>query len=86
VTQIAAVAWAGRGKERRAAFGFSDDGFHIIILGGTAGEKFDLEFGSFAPSGNVYAGIQLDGEYWILEFPWIMFRDIEAYFPLKPHL
>jgi hypothetical protein len=83
ITQIAAVAWAGRGKQNRAGFGFNDDGFHVI-LASTSGQNFDLEFGSFAPSGNVYAGLTLDGEFWILEFPWIMFRDIEAYFPLKP--
>jgi hypothetical protein len=83
VTQIAAVTWAGRGKQNRAGFGFTDDGFHVI-LADTAGQKFDLEFGRFAPSGNIYAGLMLDGEFWVLEFPWIMFRDIEAYFPLKP--
>ncbi len=79
------MAWAGRGKQDRAGFGFKDDGFHIL-LASTTGEKFDLEFGDFAASGNVYAGMMLDGEFWILEFPWIMFRDIEAYFPLKPNL
>lgn len=82
VTQVAAIAWAGRGKDSRAGFGFRDDGLHVILEPKT-GEKFDLEFGGVAPSGNVYAGLTLEGEFWVLEFPWIMFRDVEAYLPLK---
>jgi hypothetical protein len=82
VTQVAAIAWAGRGKESRAAFGFRDDGLHVILDSKT-GDKFDLEFGGVAASGNVYAGLMLEGEFWVLEFPWIMFRDIEAYLPLQ---
>ena len=46
--------------------------------------EFDIEFGGEAPSGNIYAGVMQDGEFWILEFPWIMYRDISAYLPLKP--
>ena len=82
MTQVAAIAWAGRGKDSRAAFGFRENGLHVILEPKT-GDRFDLEFGGVAPSGNVYAGLMLEGEFWVLEFPWIMFRDIEAYLPLK---
>jgi hypothetical protein len=83
VTQVAAIAWVGRGQQNRAAFGFADDGYHVI-LERAKGEPFDLEFGGESPSGNVYAGVRMDGEFWILEYPWIMYRDIDAYLPLKP--
>jgi hypothetical protein len=82
VTQVAAIAWSGRGKDTRSAFGFRDDGLHVILEPKT-GDKFDLEFGGVAASGNIYAGLMLEGEFWVLEFPWIMFRDIEAYLPLQ---
>jgi uncharacterized protein DUF4340 len=83
ITQVSAIVWVGRGKQNRAAYGFVDDGYHVI-LERSKGEAFDLEFGGEAPSGNVYAGVTLEGEFWILEFPWIMYRDIDAYLPLKP--
>ena len=82
ITQVAAIAWVARGNESRAAFGFRDDGLHVILEPST-GDKFDLEFGGVAPSGNLYAGLRLEGEFWILEFPWIMYRDIEAYLPVQ---
>lgn len=82
VTQVAAIAWAARGTNSRPAFGFREDGLHVVIEPKT-GDKFDLEFGGVAPSGNIYAGLALEGEFWVLEFPWIMYRDIEAYLPLK---
>ncbi|HZR19975.1 MAG TPA: DUF4340 domain-containing protein [Verrucomicrobiae bacterium] len=83
ITQVSAIVWVGRGRQSRAAFGFVDDGYHVV-LERSNGESFDLEFGGEAPTGNLYAGVTLEGEFWILEFPWIMYRDIDAYLPLKP--
>jgi hypothetical protein len=83
VVQTAALCWTGRGLPSRAAFGFVEGGYHLTVEF-SHGQKFEIEFGGEAPSGNVYAGLMLDGEFWILEFPWIMYRDIDAYLPLKP--
>ena len=83
VIQIAAIRWVGRGAQSRAAFGFADDGYHLV-LELKSGDNFDLELGGDSPSGNVYAAVLFDGQPWILEFPWILYRDIAAYLPLKP--
>jgi hypothetical protein len=84
VIQTSAIAWAGRGEQSRRAFGFTEDGYHLT-LELKSGARFDLEFGGEAPSGNVYASVNLDGEPWILEFPWMLLRDIVSYFPLSSH-
>lgn len=81
VTQVSAIAWAARGEQSRAPYGFAADGYHLTLERKT-GEKFALEFGGEAPSGNVYAAVVLEGQPWILEFPWMLFRDIASYFPL----
>jgi hypothetical protein len=47
------------------------------------GDKFEIEFGGEAPGGNVYAAVKLDGQPWILEFPWMLLRDLTSYFPLS---
>jgi hypothetical protein len=83
VIQISAVAWAARGEQNRAAYGFSEASYHLT-LELKSGVKFDVEFGGEAPSGNVYAAIVLEGQPWILEFPWLLFRDVAAYLPLRP--
>ena len=83
VVETAALSWVARGKEQRATHGFVDDGYHVV-LEFKNGSKLDLEFGGEAATGNRFAGVMLDGEFWIMEFPWIMYRDIDAYFPLKP--
>ncbi len=83
VIQISAIAWAARGEQNRAAYGFSEASYHLT-LELKSGAKFDVEFGGEAPSGNVYAAIVLEGQPWILEFPWLLFRDVAAYLPLKP--
>jgi len=82
VVQVSAIVWAARGEQSRAPYGFTADGCHLI-LELKNGDKFDLEFGGQAPSGNVYAAVLLESQPWILEFPWILFRDIASYLPLR---
>jgi hypothetical protein len=84
VIEVSAIAWAGRGEQSRAAFGFTADGYHLT-LELKNGAKFDLEFGGQSPSGDAYAAIILEGQPWILEFPWIVYRDVASYLPLSPH-
>jgi hypothetical protein len=82
VVQISAIVWVARGEQSRAAYGFTDDGYHLR-LALRSGANFDLEFGGQAPSGNVYAAVVLEGQPWILEFPWMLFRDIASYLPMS---
>jgi hypothetical protein len=81
VVQVSAITWVARGEQSRAAYGFAPEGYRLT-LDLKSGEKFDLEFGGEAPSGNVYAAVTLEGQPWILEFPWLLFRDIASYLPL----
>jgi hypothetical protein len=83
VVQTSAIAWAARGQQNRAGFGFADSGSHLT-LELKSGAKYDLEFGGVAPSGNVYTCVLLEDQPWILEFPWLLFRDINSYLPLSP--
>jgi hypothetical protein len=82
VVQISAIVWVARGEQSRAAYGFTADGYRLT-LELKNGEKFDLEFGREAPSGDVYASVILEGQPWILEFPWMLFRDVASYLPLS---
>lgn len=84
VIQTSAIRWSARGDQNRAAYGFTEDGYHLTVELKSGG-AFDLEFGGVAPSGDIYAAVLLEGEPWILEFPWILYRDICAYLPLTPH-
>jgi hypothetical protein len=78
LAEVEAVVWAGRGKQNRARFGFADDG-HQITLDLTGGDKATVEFGGQAPSGLPYAGVTLDGDFWVLEFPPSLYRHVLAY-------
>jgi len=41
-----------------------------------------VEFGAEAPSSCEYAAVIFDGQPWILEFPWPLFRDILTTLPI----
>ena len=84
VVQSSATAWVAQGEPDRAACGFSDNDYHLT-LELKNGASFDFEFGGEASSGDIYAKVTLEGQPWILEFPWILYRDISAYLPLSPH-
>lgn len=83
VTQVAALAWVGRGEASRATYGFGTNDYHLT-LELKNGTKFDFEFGGEAPSGDVYAAVILEDQPWIFEFPWMLYRDVAAYLPLSP--
>ena len=84
VVQVSAIAWVARGETNRAAYGFSDQGYHLT-LDLKNGAKFDMEFGGEAATGDTYAAVRLEDQPWIMEFPWILYRDICSYLPLSPH-
>ena len=84
VVQTSAIAWVSRGDQSLRTYGFTEDGYRLTLELKTS-EKFELEFGGEAPSGNVYAAVRLENQAWILEFPWALFRDLTTYFPLSSH-
>ena len=48
----------------------------LLTKGGT---NTVLEFGAEAPAGFQYASVKLDGEWWIFEIPWPLYRDVRTY-------
>jgi hypothetical protein len=76
--QLAATAWVGHGEECRARCGFAAAD-HQITLELKNGEKRTLELGREAPSGTYYAAVTLDGEPWIFELAWKLYRDVAYY-------
>ena len=84
VVQTSALAWVARGQPSLAAYGFSENDYHLT-LELKNGASFDLEFGGEAPSGDSYAAVTLEGQPWVLEFAWILYRDVSSYLPLTPH-
>jgi len=83
LVQAAAVIWVARGEQDGARFGFSEKGLQIT-LELKSGEKVTIEFGGEAPSTNAYAKVTFDGQIWILEFPWMLFRDVLSYLSIPP--
>ncbi len=43
------------------------------------GAKRQVEFGGTAPSQFPYATVTLDGEAWLMEFPWALYQDVLTY-------
>jgi hypothetical protein len=83
LVQASAVVWVERGEQDRVRFGFSEKGLQITLeLKG--GDKVTIEFGGEAPSTNAYAEVTFDGQIWILEFPWMLFRDVLSYLSIPP--
>jgi hypothetical protein len=85
LAEVQAVAWSGRGKQNRARFGFADDG-HQITIELKDGGKATVEFGGQAPSGLQYAGVTLDGDFWIFEFPSSLYRHVIAYLTIPQRI
>ncbi len=78
LVQAAAVAWVARGEEAQKGWGLPDTAYQVTI-NLKNGEKATLQFGAEAPSTNRYAGVLLDGQLWVFEFPWPLFRQVSTY-------
>jgi hypothetical protein len=77
----AASSWVARGAPDRARYGLRDGSLQVT-LEYKSGDKAIVEFGSEAPSSCTYAQVIFDGQPWILEFPWPLFRDILTTLPI----
>jgi hypothetical protein len=67
----------------RARYGFTTNS-HQITLELKTGATATIEFGGEAPSQYHYAAVTLDGQLWICEFPWLLYRDIVSYLSVPP--
>jgi hypothetical protein len=75
---LSADVWVGRGAETCAQYGIQENG-HIITLVLKDGSKSTVKFGGEAPSHDQYAAVDIDGEVWIMEFPWRLYQDVQRY-------
>lgn len=78
LVQASAVVWVAKGDADRHRFGFTDQGLQLT-LELKNGDKATIEFGGEAPSTNAYASVKSEGEIWIFEFPWMLYRDVLSY-------
>jgi hypothetical protein len=76
--QASAVVWAGRGEADLARCGAKETS-HQITIELKNGTEAAIEFGGEAASQNIYAVVRYDGQPWIMEFPWILYRDVAKY-------
>jgi hypothetical protein len=78
LTQLSAVSWIARGRDHRARYGFTEDA-HRVTLELKSGARFGFELGGEVPSGFRFGGVELDGDFWVFEFPWPLSRDVASY-------
>ncbi|PWU08449.1 MAG: hypothetical protein C5B50_29655 [Verrucomicrobia bacterium] len=81
LVEASATSWIGRGESNPARFGISEASL-AVTLQLKNGTNISIQFGKEAPSANPYAALTLEGQTWILEFPFPVFRDIFNY--LRP--
>ena len=81
----AALAWLARGEFNRTAYGFGEAPYQVT-LELQNGETASIEFGGEAPTGNRYASVTFDGQPWLLELQWILFRDVAEYLSIPANL
>ncbi len=70
--------WAARGAASRSRYGFVTDGprIDIEIKGGDQVQTLTLELGGAAQNLAPFAAVNLDGQPWIFELPWLTYQDI----------
>lgn len=78
IGDLTAAFWTARGSFDRAAYGFTNP-VHRLTFELKDGAKRQIEFGGTAPSQFPYATVTLDGEPWLMEFPWATYQDILTY-------
>jgi len=78
---LTVARWVQRGEVNRASYGFkeSPDKLSVTLTNGT---QYAIEFGGLAPSQYPYAMVAVDGEPWVMEFPWVTWQYLETYFNL----
>lgn len=70
--------WAGVGTAELSKFGIGEKSFQVAMELRN-GKTILIRFGNSTASQGAFAAIDLDGQAWIGEFPWILCRDIVTY-------
>jgi len=78
IGDLTAAFWTAHGQFDRAAYGFTNP-VRRLTFELKDGVKHQVEFGGIAPSQFPYASVTLDGELWLMEFPWATYQDILTY-------
>jgi hypothetical protein len=76
--RLEAATWVARGETNRAAYGFTENG-HQVTLELKNGDKQTVSFGAPTGSDTAFAGVNLDGDFWIFQFPPGYYRFIATY-------
>jgi hypothetical protein len=82
---LSASSWVARGDVNRPRYGFLEKG-HKVTLELKNEAKLTVEFGGEAPSNLAYAAVNLDGQAWIFEFPFKLYRDVVLYLSIPANV
>ena len=77
LVRASAQQWVCRGKANLQLYGLDQP--HQITLQLKNGDNLSLAFGAQASSEAHYAAVQIDGETYVMEFPWHLYRDVSSY-------
>ncbi len=83
ICEVKAGFWVAYGEQHRERFGLAKP-HHQITLLLQNGQSAAIDFGLESPSGGPFAGTTLDGNYWIFEFPWLLYRDAASHLSVPP--
>jgi len=85
LAQASAVDWVAHGQGSCAGYGVQENAYKITIEL-KSGDAATIEFGNPAPSNNTYAMVSYAGQPWVMEFPWMLYRDIRSYLAIPEGL
>lgn len=82
---LSATFWVQRGDTNLDAYGFKETAFQVTVEL-KSGEKHSVQFGKDAPSKFPYAAVRLNGETWVMEFPWTIFQFVQLYLSIPANV
>lgn len=75
---LTAARWVARGADKRAAYGFSENGLQVT-LEFKKGDKLTIDFGGADGADSAYASVMLEGEPWIFQLQPAVYRFVASY-------
>lgn len=85
LTQLTAWAWVALGDFDHEQFGLSDQSLQVTVELKNA-TNLTVRFGKESPSGFPYALVTLNGQPWVMEFPWALFRDVLSHLSIPANV
>jgi len=83
--RLAAGAWVARGERDRERYGLGENCLQLT-LELKNGERRMVSFGVAARNEGAYAGVNVDSEFWIFEFPASLYRFVSLYLTIPANL